>query len=249
MPRRVTPDGNGQIRSPGLLDVDVAVDGRVGDSPAPQVEEPVAFHRQLEPALQLNGGPCKLLVSPRCGVPSDSVQGPGSPQGVEIGLMNHRYGHAGQTGIGRARRVLGLYQGIGGGSTPLRHLPGSCADLIDDRPRVLEVTSLHLRLGQLQQQIGVPEDVQVHRIQLLRLPAHFALRTTGLFVDVLFRAVRTRVQGVADPSRPRLVEPPVLVGHVVPADRPVQPRVHGNGGVGHEIAVVGVPVGIRQRGG
>src|SRR2546430_12716801 len=41
-----------QIRSPGLLDVDVAADGRVGDSPAPQVEEPVAFHRQLEPAME-----------------------------------------------------------------------------------------------------------------------------------------------------------------------------------------------------
>ena len=72
-----------------------------------------------------------------------------------------------------------------------------------------------------------------------RVPTDRTLRAAAFFVDVLLGTVRTRVRPVPDESL--AVQPPVLVGHAIPAGRPVQPRIHGNGRVRGETGVQRVP--------
>src|SRR5881628_4031024 len=86
----------------------------------------------------------------------------------------------------------------------------------------------------------------MHGIQLKRVPTDGTLSATRLFVDVLLGTVRTRVCSISvEGGR---VKSPVLVRHAIPAGRPVESRIHGNGGVSGEIRVSGVPRPGRGRG-
>ncbi len=145
----------------------------------------------------------------------------------------------------RTRGVPIHQRSIGGpGATPLGGLPGPRPDLIDDPSGLFQVVRFDSRLGQEQQHIRIPEDVDVHGIQLERVPTDATLSATALLVDVLLRAVRTGVGSVPDEGR--IVQSPVLVGDAIPADRPVQPRIDGNRRGSGEIRVSGVPRRIRH---
>ncbi len=106
----------------------------------------------------------------------------------------------------------------------LGHLSGPASDLIDDRLGVRDSPDFNLRLGQFQQQVRIPEEVNVNGIQLRGIPANLTRGATGLFVGVLLRAVRTRECPVPDPDR--VVPSPILVRYEIPADGPIQPRIN-----------------------
>src|SRR5206468_5710510 len=63
----------GEVWDVPSLDRDVVVDLRVRGAPAPQVEEALAFHRQLEPPLILNGLVCLGRAGKRQRIQADSV--------------------------------------------------------------------------------------------------------------------------------------------------------------------------------
>ena len=67
---------------PGFLDRQVVGDHAIGGCPAAQIEEPLAFHRELQPTLVPHGPSGKGLIGPRGSVLADLVYGPGSQQGV-----------------------------------------------------------------------------------------------------------------------------------------------------------------------
>src|SRR5256885_6137388 len=70
----------GEERPPVLLDRHEVVDRRIGNSPAPEIEEPLAFHRQLDLALDSHGSAREGWIRPWSGVGPDPVGGP----------LNHR---------------------------------------------------------------------------------------------------------------------------------------------------------------
>src|SRR5438034_770108 len=63
-------------RPPGLLDRHEVVERRIGNSPAPKIEEPLAFHRQLDLALDSHGRAREGYIRPWSGVGPDPVRGP-----------------------------------------------------------------------------------------------------------------------------------------------------------------------------
>src|SRR5881396_759935 len=63
-------------RPPGLLDRHEVVERRIGNSPAPEIEESLAFHRQLDLALDSHGIAREDRIGPSGGVQPDLVRGP-----------------------------------------------------------------------------------------------------------------------------------------------------------------------------
>ena len=121
------------------LDGEVRVEHLIGDRPALEVEEPLTFHRQLEPTLVANGGAGSCLVLERGRVLPDPVGCPGDGGIVE------RHGDARVTRAGRERRVHPVARRE---SAALRPNAGTSTDLVHDRPRVLQAPGLDFGLGQ-----------------------------------------------------------------------------------------------------
>src|SRR2546427_4852024 len=209
VPKGVEGSRTRLVESPGSFNGNVVVDRRIGYVPASQIEEPLTLHRQLQPALNAHGRSSKGL-GPWCRIPPHLVARPGFGEGIQgSGRVKHRCDDIAAT---RPRS--------------LSHLPGPGSDLINDNSGVLRDPGFNLRLGQFQQQVRIPEEVNVNGIQLRGIPANCTRGATGLFVGVLLGAVRTRECPVPDPDR--VVHSPILVRYEIPADCPVQPRINRN---------------------
>ena len=223
MPCRVRC-GATQLQPSRLLDGDVGVEHRISDPPPPQIKEPLSFHGQLQPALVAHRTAGCGLRGPRGRVRADPVVGVGS---------NPRIGD--RHGDGR-----------GVGTRPLNQHPRAGAYLVHDGAGILEHARLNFRFGEQQQQVGIAEDVDVHRVELGVDPSHRALRAAGLLVHVLLAAIHTAVRRGADPVR--RVRSPVLVWHAIATDGEVETRVDWRPRSGSEVGVAGVPVRVGLRG-
>src|SRR5256885_5825492 len=112
--------------------------------------------------------------------------------------------------------------------------------------RAREVTGLNLRLGIQQQQIGVPENVDVDAVLLLGLPADFADGAAGLLLRALLGTVGATV--ARRPHPPGVLKAPVFVRHPAATDGPVQPGIHCIGGRRDPHGVPVVPRGRVREG-
>ena len=180
--------------------VDVRGERRLHDAPAPQVEEALAFHRQLEATLG-----------------TDRRRADAWSANAGYGLMLY-FAHV----------MLGSLIGT---AMFAELVPGPCAfaaarvlTWFTCGSRVGKVTRLDLRLCQQQQDVGVAEDVDVHRVELRVHPAHAALRARS--------PSRARSSSGCTFHRSRMlriqvavVQTPILVRHAIAADRPVQARI------------------------
>ncbi len=114
---------------PICLGRQVVGDRRIGVTPASQVEEALALHRQLEPAFVPHGCSGKDLISPRRRVQSDLVERIWSQQRIPTthGIIEQGHGDAiiphtsgrPRSGVLRLRRRI-----RGPRPTPLSGLPG-----------------------------------------------------------------------------------------------------------------------------
>src|SRR5437773_1080559 len=81
-------DRRGEVRSPVPLFPEVGGDLGDRDAPAPQVEEPLAFHPELEPAFVAHVLACRVLIRPRAGVEPDAIHRPRRGDGIERGVLD-----------------------------------------------------------------------------------------------------------------------------------------------------------------
>ena len=92
-----------EVRPARLFGRHVVGDHRIGSSPAPQIEEPLAFHRQLELPLEPDGRAGEDWIGPRRGVQPDLVRRPLDRRVVD--------GHC-HTGVPHTSGVLFRQHGI-----------------------------------------------------------------------------------------------------------------------------------------